>query len=422
MSNDAYLWLTSYVVNAAWQVAALDCAGWGLSRLVKQTGPELQHKIWVATLMLATFVPATPVIQYYFAHRVSAVQVSADFTMVAAHVSTRQIPLKGSDLAVQPIALYLICGFYIAILLFCFLRLCRALYRTTALVHHADAASIEPDYAELWRTSKERVSVQSATLLRSSEVFGPVTAGLWRPVLLMPAKFMENYSQTEFLAAVAHENAHIKRDDFRKNVLYEIVGLFTAFHPLTWFIKSQIAQTREMVCDRMAAEQLPDRRAYAVSLLQLASKMQAATSVVSHAMGMFDAAILERRIMALTSQMPRLGRIQRSLWSVSAIFLLSICAGGIGLMTRTVAAQTAGPSAQLTPAAGKKQAAAPDLDCTYYDEKGHPGTCGYDPKNRKTSLCYLNPDLKQSELQEGCEWKLRRYDEWKRRKGGESKN
>ena len=301
MTNNALLWLTSYVVNAMWQVAVLAAAGWGLSRLVKQAGPELQHKVWVATLMLATLVPATPVIQYYFAHPVSRGQVSAASPAAVARLSARHILLRGSDLIVQPIALYLVSALYIAALLFCFLRLCWVLHRTAALVRHADAAATEPDYAELWHTSKERLSVPSAALLQSREVSGPVAAGLWRPVLLLPATFMQDYSRSEFLAAIAHECAHMKRDDFRTNVFYEIAGLFTAFHPLTWFIKSQIAQTREMVCDRMAAEQLPDRRAYALSLLQLASKMQASTSIVSHAMGMFDARILERRIMNLTT-------------------------------------------------------------------------------------------------------------------------
>jgi beta-lactamase regulating signal transducer with metallopeptidase domain len=427
MNNSAFLWLTSYVVNAVWQVAVLACAGWGLARLVKPAGPELQHKIWVATLMLATLVPATPVIQYYFAHRASTGGVSAAPTTVVAHLSGRQIPLRGSDLIVPPIAFYVVSGLYIAALLFSFLRLWWILNRTAALVRHAEEASMEPDYAELWHKSKERFSVQAAALLRSRDVLGPVTAGLWRPVLLLPATFMEDYSQNEFLAAVAHECAHMKRDDFRKNVFYEIVGLFTVFHPLTWFIKSQIAQTREMICDGMAAEQLPDQRTYALSLLQLARKMRAATSVVSHAMGMFDTRILERRIMTLTTKMPRLGRIQRSVWTVSAILLLSICAGGIGLMTRTVAAQTGSPSAQAPPLAGTKRATAPDLDCTYYDQKTapptpHPGTCAYDPKDKKQYLCYSNANAVQSESQIACEWKLRRADEWKRRKAEESKN
>ena len=120
--------------------------------------------------------------------------------------------------------------------------------------------------------------------------------------------------------------------------------------------------------------------------------------------------------MTLTTSMPRLSRVQRYLWAVTAILLLSICAGGIGLMTRTVAAQTAGPSAQAPPPAGEKQEAASDLDCTYYDVKtvGHAGTCGYDRNDKKKYLCYLNSDPALSQTQIGCEWKLRRAEEWKK--------
>lgn len=84
-------------------------------------------------------------------------------------------------------------------------------------------------------------------------------------------------------------------------------------------------------------------------------------------------------------------------------------------MPRTVAAQTANLSAQGPPPAGKRQAA-PDLDCTYYDEKavGHEGTCGYDKNDKKKYVCYLNADAARSQTQIGCEWKLRRAEEAKK--------
>ena len=65
---------------------------------------------------------------------------------------------------------------------------------------------------------------------------------------------------------------------------------------------------------------------------------------------------------------------------------------------------------------GQKQQAAPDLACTYYDEKtvGHAGTCGYDKKDKKKYLCYLNSDMAQSQTQTGCEWRLRRAEESKK--------
>jgi beta-lactamase regulating signal transducer with metallopeptidase domain len=388
----------------------------GLSRWVKAAGPELQHKIWVATLILATFVPATPAIQSWFAHQALTDHVRASSPVAAVGRPGRHIPLTGSDIIFQPATLRLVSGLYIAGLLFCFLRLCWLIHRTAALVRNADAASTNPDYTALWHTSRERFSVQSAALLQTGDVSGPVTAGLWRPVLLLPATFMENHSGTEFLAAAAHECAHIKRDDLRKNVFYEIVALFTLFHPLTWFIKSQIAQTREMVCDRMASEQLADRLTYARSLLQLASKIQPATSAVSHAMGMFDARILERRIMNLTTSMPRLSRIQRYLRTVAATFLLAVCAGGIGLMTRTVAAQAPDSSAQGQPSAGEKEAA-PDLACTYYSfgVASSEATCGRDPGDKTKYRCFLNADPSQSNPQSACEWKVLRFEQWKKK-------
>ncbi len=414
MSN-AFLLLTSYVVNAIWQVAALAAAGWGLSRWVKPAGPELQHRIWVATFILATLVPATPVIHSYFWRHAVTGEVSVSSHTIVAPIAGRQVWLMGSDIIFHPIAIYLVSGLYLAALLFCFLRLCWVIHRTAALMRNAVPASTDPDYTALWHRSKMTLSVPSAALLSSRELSGPVTVGLRRPVLLLPATFIESHSRTEFLAAVAHECAHIKRNDFGKNVFYEIAGLFTAFHPVTWFIKSQIAQTREMICDRMAAEQLPDRRAYALSLLQLASKMSpAATSVVSHALGMFDTKALERRIMTLTTSLPRVSRIQRYLWTMTAILLLSICACIIGSMTQSVAAQTTNSSAQ-TGSAVQKQEGGNDLSCTYYDKgKGSPGTCGFDKEDKTKYRCYLNEDAARSQPQIGCEWKVRRAQESKK--------
>ena len=403
MTEEAYLLLTSYVVNAVWQVAALAVAAWLIARWVKPAGPELQHKIWVVTLILATLAPATPAIRSYLAHRVSTGPLSASDSAAAAQPPVSRLPLTESDLILRPAALRLIGGAYMMVLLFCILRLGRTLQRTRALVHNADAAAFEPDYEELWYGSKERFSIKSAVLRRSPNVSGPVTAGLGRPVLLLPADFLENHSQTEFLAAIAHECAHIQRDDFRKNALYEIVALFTVFHPATWLIKSQIAQTREMICDGMAAEKLADRRAYARLLVQLAGKMPARAAAVSPAMGMFDAGILEKRVMAITASLPRFGRIQRRLWGATAISLLAICAGGAGLMTRTVAAQTPSPSA-----------AAPDLACSYYhDGVEYAGTCAYGKKGEPKYVCYMTSDSTKRQMQSACEWKLRRADEAK---------
>src|ERR1700722_1396585 len=133
--NNASLLLTSFVVNAAWQVAILAFAAWGLSRLVKRAGPELQHKIWVVTLILATLAPATPVIESLLVRHALTGQASVDVPALA-RVTVHQIALTRSGIIFQPDLLYVVSGLYLAAVLFCFLRLCWMVYRTAALVRN----------------------------------------------------------------------------------------------------------------------------------------------------------------------------------------------------------------------------------------------------------------------------------------------
>ncbi len=48
-----------------------------------------------------------------------------------------------------------------------------------------------------------------------------------------------------------------------------------SYHPACWLIRRRIAETRELVCDEMAAAAVGDRPEYAASLLRLATAMAA---------------------------------------------------------------------------------------------------------------------------------------------------
>jgi TonB family protein len=140
---------------------------------------------------------------------------------------------------------------------------------------------------------------------------------------------------------MAHELAHMQRHDFARNLLYEALGLPLSYHPLFWLIRSRLAQTREMVCDNMAAKATSGQQDYARSLLRLASILSSpAPDRNLHAIGIFDANILERRVMNLTQKRPEMRGRSRLLIAIAcAAVALITCVSAIALRVNISEAQ-----------------------------------------------------------------------------------
>jgi TonB family protein len=197
-------------------------------------------------------------------------------------------------------------------------------------VRDAGPLSLDPDSEAVWSRCKRTFSVERAQILSSARIGGPVMIGFRDPVLLMPAGFFEGCAPHDLLAALAHECAHMERRDFAKNLLYEVASLGLAFHPVTRMLKARIAQTREMICDEMTVSRIIDPHSYTQSLLRLATRMFLTPRVSSsHAIGIFDANILEKRIMTITTKKPQLSVVVKyGLVVPGALLLLSVAAVG----------------------------------------------------------------------------------------------
>ena len=95
--------------------------------------------------------------------------------------------------------------------------------------------------------------------------------GLWPKTYPVARKLWANVLPAEDLhTVIAHEFAHMQRKDFLKNLLYQLLSLPVTYHPLLWLTRARIMESREMVCDQMAAA-MSGRNEYAQSLLRLAS-------------------------------------------------------------------------------------------------------------------------------------------------------
>lgn len=119
--------------------------------------------------------------------------------------------------------------------------------------------------------------------------------------------------------------------------------------------------------------------------------------------------------MTLMTSVPRVNKIRRYCFGVTAMLILFVCACVSGLFTQSVTAQTSTSSAQASSAA-KTQQESKDLTCTYYDGGvGSEGTCGYDKKDKTKYRCYSNQDSAKSQDQIGCEWKVKRAEAAKKK-------
>ncbi len=83
----------------------------------------------------------------------------------------------------------------------------------------------------------------------SSAISSPAVAGLFRPVLLLPAGFREAFSSREAQLVLKHELMHLKRGDLLMNALLCLLMALHWFNPLLWlaFYKARI--DREAACD-----------------------------------------------------------------------------------------------------------------------------------------------------------------------------
>ena len=338
--NSFVCFAASYLVNSIWEVALIGAAGWTVSRLLKRLEPRVEHIFWVATLALAMLMPALPLWRWLpSSFSVSnGIKGHSSIVLVAAEAGRSH---TGAVALLSPALIFALLALYGIALLYFAGRLGTSLYLTIKVVREAYPLSLDPGKDRLWNRCQRTLCLRNVLVLGSEQVAGPVTVAFQKPVLLLPSGFTERCTDDDFLAALAHECAHLQRHDFQKNLLYEIAGLAIAFHPVTWMVKSKIAQTREMICDGMATEKLIDSHAYTQSLLRLAAMVSFRSRVaLSNAIGIFDANILEERVMMMKRKRQHHSVFMRyGLILPAGLLMLSIAAGA-GAMAVAIAPQT----------------------------------------------------------------------------------
>jgi bla regulator protein blaR1 len=194
-------------------------------------------------------------------------------------------------------------------------------------------------------------------LRRSESIAAPVTWGIFRPIILVPAGFEELPAETRD-AVLCHEFAHIQGGDFLMRLLAETARALIWFQPLIWIVRRQLREEQELACDNRVLASGGKPSAYAKLLLDWDTGPGMDSLI---ALGMTHRSCLKRRLYALLDPNVRRdtvgGAIAACTWVGGLATALALAALGFAqaiptpraITTSTPPVQVA--QAQSTPAA-----------------------------------------------------------------------
>ncbi|MCA9011765.1 MAG: carboxypeptidase regulatory-like domain-containing protein, partial [Planctomycetaceae bacterium] len=185
------------------------------------------------------------------------------------------------------------------------LRLCLAAANAGRLVRNASFQKddrVERMVQAIARQWNMRIAPVVAV---TQQVLVPHVAGLFRPVILLPASAMTGLTADELSLVLAHEIAHLRRFDLWAAMLQRFAEAVLFFNPAVWFLSRRVSESREFCCDDLVCQSAASveknvRVRYAEALLQIVSMSAAdridAPSLTSLAASGRSPSELRRRI------------------------------------------------------------------------------------------------------------------------------
>ncbi len=165
---------------------------------------------------------------------------------------------------------------------------------------------------------------RNVRLLTTPKRTMPMTWGLWRAHLLLPAE-SSNWPIEQRRSVLLHELAHVRRFDCLTQLLAQIGCAAYWFNPIVWVGWRRMQIERETACDDLVLSRGAKASAYADHLLQSAAKMETLRFVGSAALAMARASTLEIRMRAILDSR----RDRRGMTIRAACLTMILLVGGL---------------------------------------------------------------------------------------------
>jgi beta-lactamase regulating signal transducer with metallopeptidase domain len=322
---------------------------WLLTIVLRRTTAALRHLVWVAGFAAAIALPlASAILPWRWQVPVSptsavsgaareprteAVPVAATGSLVGAARRTSEVAasVTASVNWLSPLLLATwLGGTFLALA-----SLVVGARRLRRLVRRSVAPRTPGWQALVARIARRAALARPVDVLESPDVSLPLTTGVVRPVVLLPAGAATDWPASRLEAVLVHEFAHVRRNDLVGHLLGRIVCAMQWFNPMSWFAVRRLVREAERSCDDEVLQYGARPSTYAEHLLDVL-KAGRGRPVPAPALSMARRADLEGRVLALLDPETRRGRLGRrvgalvALGAVGVVVLVALPSSGAG--------------------------------------------------------------------------------------------
>ena len=243
------------MADSFWWITGMAVCVWVVLRLTEGAAPGMRYVVAGVGVAGALFAFLAGV----FGDGVAAVPVRLAGVAGPLPVAIGSATFDGADWA-RPLSMVWLCG-----VMLLSLRTVGGWVYLRLLIRRATVR----DWPELAALCA-RMGVRRGVSLRvTGRVDSPFTAGLWRPVIVMPVATLAGLPAEQLEAVLFHELAHIRRHDYLAEWMLQVIETVLFYHPAIWWMSSMMRRERERACDDMAIASGVERGCYAEALVRL---------------------------------------------------------------------------------------------------------------------------------------------------------
>jgi beta-lactamase regulating signal transducer with metallopeptidase domain len=261
------------LVHSIWQLILISAFLWIALKLFSKKSPEFKYKLAVAALGMSLIV-AFATLWYEFSvlpaigSKLTTSSELIFFQLSGGIAESNLTWIESSILWIESqIPLFVNFWFFGSIL---FLM---RLFTSLSEIRSLRKASINTeDYTLLAAVEKvrKRLGISRNVSLRITQnSLSPLTFGVFKPMILIPAGLIFHLSPSQLEAIIAHELAHIKRYDYLTNLMESMMEVFFFYHPCFWWMNQTVKELRENAADDLAVSTGVEPKELAYSLAEV---------------------------------------------------------------------------------------------------------------------------------------------------------